>query len=42
MTKFANHVSMSQLTKKVNFDNYSMHMRVLLGSQDVRDVVENG
>ncbi|XP_017410482.2 uncharacterized protein LOC108322762 [Vigna angularis] len=42
MANFANSVSLPQLTKKVNFDNWSVQMRALLESQDVWDVVESG
>ncbi|XP_052723895.1 uncharacterized protein LOC128193810 [Vigna angularis] len=42
MANLANSVSLPQLTKKVNFDNWSVQMRALLGSQDVWDVVESG
>ncbi|BAT83736.1 hypothetical protein VIGAN_04093800 [Vigna angularis var. angularis] len=42
MANFANSVSLPQLSKKVNYDNWSVQMRALLGSQDVWDVVESG
>lgn len=41
MVSLVNSVYLSQLTKKDNFDNWSVQMRSLLRYQDVWDVVAN-
>lgn len=35
-------MSLPQLSKKVNYGNLSLQMKVLFGFQDMWDVVENG
>jgi len=37
-----NIVPLSKLTKAVNYDNWSLKMKVLLGSQENWEMVENG
>jgi len=41
MANLANNMSLTKLTKVVNYDKWSMQMKVLLGSQEVWEVVEN-
>ncbi|XP_047178259.1 uncharacterized protein LOC124845232 [Vigna umbellata] len=42
MTKVFNGMSVPQLSENTNYDNWSLQMKVLLGSQDVWDIVEDG
>jgi len=42
MTSLANSMPLSKLSKGVNYDNWSLQMKALLGSQEVWEVVENG
>ncbi|XP_052728525.1 uncharacterized protein LOC128195311 [Vigna angularis] len=42
MTKVVNGMSVPQLSENTNYDNWSLQMKVLLGSQDVWDIMEDG
>ena len=42
MTNLTNSVSLPKLTKVVNYDNWSLKVKALLGSQENWEVVENG
>jgi len=42
MASLANRMPLPKLSKGVNYDNWSLQMKALLGSQEVWEVVENG
>ena len=42
MAKVVNGMTVPQLTKKTNYDNWCLQMKTLLGSQDIWDIVESG
>jgi len=42
MNKVVNGMTVPQLTKKTNYDNWCLQMKTFLGSQDIWDVVEIG
>jgi len=42
MVNLANSMPLPKLTKDVSYDNWSLQMKALLGSQEVWEVVENG
>jgi len=42
MASLTNSVSLPKLTKAVNYDNWSLKMKALLGSQENWEVVEDG
>ena len=42
MAKVVNGMTVPQLTKKANYDNWCLQMKTLLGSQDIWDIVESG
>jgi len=41
MAKVVNGMTVSQLSTKTNYDNWCLQMKTLLGSQDIRDIVES-
>ena len=42
MVSITNHLSLSRLTKMANYDNWSIQMKVFLGSQDFCEVDQEG
>jgi len=42
MAKVVNGMTVPQLTKKTNYDNWCLQMKTLLGSQDIWDIMESG
>jgi len=42
MAKIVNGMTVPQLTKKTNYDNWCLQIKTLLGSQDIWDIVESG
>ena len=42
MASLANSMPLPKLSKGVSYDNWSLQMKALLGSQEVWEVVENG
>ncbi|XP_047150353.1 uncharacterized protein LOC124822400 [Vigna umbellata] len=42
MSKVVNGMSVPQLSENTNYDYWSLEMKILLGSQDVWDIVEDG
>jgi len=42
MASLANSMSLPKLSKSVSYDNWSLQLKALLGSQEVWEVVENG
>jgi len=42
MASLTNNISLTKLTKTVNYDNWSLKMKALLGSQENWEVVEDG
>ena len=42
MASLTNNISLPKLTKAINYDNWSLKMKALLGSQENWEVVEDG
>jgi len=42
MASVTNNLSLPRLTKTTNYDNWSIQIKALLGSQDVWEVVQEG
>ena len=42
MTSITNNMSLPQLTKMASYDNWSIQMKALMGSQDFWEVVQQG